>query len=271
MIEYPHFRSFEPHHEKVDCVSFYGDLIISKCCAGELLNNRILIWQIDGFSTSTDSPNVTSMADPSPLPNHVRSISYLPSPYTDEVIYPTKRSKDTWSAFGRGWTQLITLELPHSVPYWMRFSLLHVDSAPPLLAVGNEKGRAMFWDLQAIENGTKASRKRRRSVDDEVTEAEGSPRKKVKGRKEAVASQKKGTKSGTDAPVQASTAGEEGSGEGKKSIGGAFKGIPAHYSRPLPMHVQNRDWEVVYGTAWSPCGEWCIAAATYGRMYIFRR
>ncbi|KAL9049950.1 MAG: hypothetical protein Q9162_006922 [Coniocarpon cinnabarinum] len=129
-VRYPHFRSHAQHIDKVDCVEFYGDLVISKCATGRYgdpYRNQIILWRILGFSNE--------------LYNH-------PAYSWNEALPAKQVRRDTWSAFGKGWEQLLSFELPDSQSYWMRFGLFQQPSQPIILAIGNERGRVFFWTLE---------------------------------------------------------------------------------------------------------------------------
>ncbi|MCJ1251397.1 hypothetical protein MMC30_008630 [Trapelia coarctata] len=122
IIHYPHFSTSEIHTDFVDCVSFYNDLILSKC-ANE---NKILLWRIENFS-STSPPHPPSTAP------------------TTHDFRPTR------SAFGGTYQRLLQFEAVETTPFYMRFSLFAPPGRHPILCIGNEKSKVFFWDLQALE------------------------------------------------------------------------------------------------------------------------
>jgi polycomb protein EED len=52
LIQTPYFSTKKVHNDYVDCVSFVGDLILSRCCA----TNNIVLWKPQ-FSSSSSSPS----------------------------------------------------------------------------------------------------------------------------------------------------------------------------------------------------------------------
>lgn len=134
MIHYPHFRSTEVHHNYVDCMVFYGDLIISRNANSDpntAKENEILLWKIDGFDSELEPP----AEYPTPVPG-----------------------VDTRSAFPhasdrRGFQRLLTFDMPYTDRFYLRFSLLHAPGFRPILAMGSVKYRYSLWDLQALEEG----------------------------------------------------------------------------------------------------------------------
>ena len=125
-VEYPHFSSNEIHGDYVDCVRFYGDIILSHAAttSGNETRrpNAILLWRIDGFN-SADPPPVDA-----PIPGTAQSF--------------------TRSAWGGSFQRLLTFDMPDTVPFYLRFSLFE-----NMLAMGNTKSKLSFWDLAKIETG----------------------------------------------------------------------------------------------------------------------
>ena len=121
-IHYPHFSSADVHNDIVDCIRFYGDLIISRS-----VGFKITIWAIDGFNSE----------DPIPDP-------------------PTKRKPGqlTTSAFGAGFTVLHTLDFLGGTAmsyYYHRFSIFTGPDSV-ILAMGVlGKHTLHFWDLLKLE------------------------------------------------------------------------------------------------------------------------
>lgn len=130
IVFYPHFFSKEVHPNYVDCLAFYGDLVISKA-ARENMKNDILIWRIEGFDCSEPPPS-----DP-PVP--------VPGQQT--------RSSFPHDSRFRGFQRLLTLESPHSPRFYHRFGLLHAPGMRPILAMGNEQSTYLFWDLARFDEG----------------------------------------------------------------------------------------------------------------------
>lgn len=131
-VFYPHFFSNELHHNYVDCVAFYGDLILSRCARAQderSKDNEILLWRIDGFHADDDPPA------------------------TGAIAYP---GSSTRSAFPRdtlsqGFQRLMTFSMPHTDRFYLRFGLYHAPDHRPILCMGNQHSRFSFWDLQKLE------------------------------------------------------------------------------------------------------------------------
>ncbi|KAG9681051.1 WD40 repeat-like protein, partial [Aureobasidium melanogenum] len=127
VVVYPHFASIGMHSDYVDCVRFWGDLILSKASTGnniKVTRGEIMLWKIDGFFSGNDNP-----PEP-PMPGYGRS---------------------TRSAFGEGFQRLSTFDVTNVEPFYMRFGLLKEYNYRPILVMGNIKARFFFWDLQRFE------------------------------------------------------------------------------------------------------------------------
>ncbi|QIX00940.1 hypothetical protein AMS68_006457 [Peltaster fructicola] len=66
-VTYPHFYSIEVHHNYVDSLAFYGDLIISRCAQSQndvSKQHEILMWKIDGFNADEAPPKDIAVPRP---------------------------------------------------------------------------------------------------------------------------------------------------------------------------------------------------------------
>ncbi|KAK6002275.1 hypothetical protein QM012_001913 [Aureobasidium pullulans] len=139
VVVYPHFASIGMHSDYVDCVRFWGDLILSKASTGnniKVTRGEIMLWKIDGFFSGDDNP-----PEP-PMPGYGR---------------PTR------SAFGDGFQRLLTFDMTNVEPFYMRFGLFKEHGYRPVLVMGNIKARFSFWDLQRFE-GRRSTGKNSTSV-----------------------------------------------------------------------------------------------------------
>ncbi|KAK4166032.1 WD40-repeat-containing domain protein [Cladorrhinum sp. PSN259] len=128
VLHYPHFSSSEVHNNLVDCVAFYGDLILSRACH----EDTIVLWRIEGFSS--DDPIPTPLEAPTPIDMAKQTRSYFA---------PTL-SKSRPAMF----TRLAQFHTPDcGVQFYMRFRMFHSPGKHPILAFANSKSRTMFWDF----------------------------------------------------------------------------------------------------------------------------
>ncbi|KAG6365967.1 hypothetical protein INS49_000143 [Diaporthe citri] len=131
VVHYPHFSTSDVHFGLIDCVAFYGDLILSRACH----EDKIVLWKIEGFSSE----------DPPPPP------STAPTAYD--------QSRTTRSAFASInspscpslWVRLLQFETPHCGPqFFLRFSLHHVHGHHPILVFCNTKSEILMWDMARL-------------------------------------------------------------------------------------------------------------------------
>jgi len=142
-VYYPHFHSTEVHANYIDTAVFYGDLILSRSAKGQyedlartttkvkIVPNEILLWKIDGFDSDDDPPTKP------PIPT--------PGVWTRSSFPHDPRS--------RGFQRLMTFDMPNTSRFYLRFGLLHQPGVRPILAMGNEESKFLFWDLQKLEEG----------------------------------------------------------------------------------------------------------------------
>lgn len=138
VFPYPYFISQEIHTNFVDCVRWYGDCILSRAARndddggdGAMRENEILLWIIDGFDSSMPHP------EHPPIP--------YPGRYTLSAFAHSERS--------RGFERLLTFDTKNTARFYLRFGLLHKPNMRPILVMGNEMSKYLFWDLQKCEEG----------------------------------------------------------------------------------------------------------------------
>ncbi|KAL8319627.1 hypothetical protein RB597_006391 [Gaeumannomyces tritici] len=127
---YPHFSTSELHTGLVDCVAFYGDMILSKACH----EDTIVLWRVEGFS-SHDPPPPASDAPTNHDPAKLTRSSFVPpsaSPHTCAAAY-TRLLKFSIKGCGH--------------QFFMRFSMLQTRGMHPILAFCDTAAKIMFWDM----------------------------------------------------------------------------------------------------------------------------
>ena len=151
IIYYPHFVTSAVHTNFVDCVRFWGDLILSKASGGE---NKIVLWSITGFNSHRQPPDAilapkteehldTRNGFVRTLTIKENGVHIMDIP----EIYQTKLP----------YTRLLEFRVPASHPFFLRFDILkpspvHPD-LHPILAIGSTQSQVFFYDLQALELG----------------------------------------------------------------------------------------------------------------------
>lgn len=130
VIHYPHFFTSELHSGIVDCVAFYGDLIISRACHEDI----IVLWRIDGFSSK----------NPPPSPKDAHSTSDTERLTRSSFVPPTASTSPQY-------VRMIQFHTPGcGHQFYMRFKLFHDKGKHPVLAFGNAKSTVFFWDLARL-------------------------------------------------------------------------------------------------------------------------
>ncbi|SPO05803.1 related to `extra sex combs` protein (WD-40 repeat family protein) [Cephalotrichum gorgonifer] len=268
-LYYPHFATSEIHNTLVDCVAFYGDRILSRACHNEV----IVLWSIEGFSSS-DPPPPQSAAptpyDPSRLTRSAFSPSMAPA---GPVLY----------------NRILELDTPGcGVQFFMRFQLHHVPGQHPVLAFCNANGRVFFWDFERIRE----YRDFVRAVEDSQKVGDPAPPRSswlqlAHPRKggpaepsgKARASKEARPSADSTVPERSSEAGDRSDGPLKAYTQETVSGWESKYvvgsaRQPLKAHKVE-----AFGTSnfvgrqvgWSPGGEWCVVVGSSNVALMLQR
>ena len=243
-------------------VTWYRDLIISKCAA----ECKIVLWRIENFDSSSEE-----------VPPH--------APTTHEF-------RPTRSAFGGTYQRLLQFEASETTPFYVRFSLFTAPQARPILAIGNEKSKIFFWDLQSLEDWSGndlsavgaglAGRKPDRSRGGRPTHRGGRGKGGRRGYRRGVARVINTKQRELDA---ASSAAVDGDGH-ERGLGSVEHAVDFVTSRPAQgMHTAypfqtmlHHKYSVVprvtfasRQVAWSVGGEWMVVVGDQGMIALFTR
>ncbi|KAH7382597.1 WD40-repeat-containing domain protein [Phaeosphaeria sp. MPI-PUGE-AT-0046c] len=242
-IHYPHFATTEVHTDFVDCVQWYNDLIFSHACR----EAKIMLWKIDGFSS--DSASIPD----APVPTSAAITSRTP------VTVPAHSSSTTRSAWGGRFQRLLQFSLPDTDQFYIRFNLFHELGRHPILAAGNEKSKAFFWDLQRLEDsGTGGDA----SQDGKAT-LKGLPRHIREGSVSSNGSSAMSTASGTTKGTKRKVKEQPRD----RGIADPFTSIKAHKVVEIPKYMPFPFRQF----GWSRDGQWCVGAADHGLINVFHR
>lgn len=138
-IYYPHFSTSEIHGDIVDCVSWFGDLILSKA-ANE---HNIVLWSITNFNSSA----------PPPPPSHAPTSHDASRDARSSFVSPPLSAADNAIKL---YTRHLQLSIPESHIMFTRFSLFPgCKTGPgrhPVVAFCNTNSKVFFWDFERFEN-----------------------------------------------------------------------------------------------------------------------
>lgn len=248
-IYYPHFYSTEVHPNYVDCLQFYGDLIVSRSSRDQLTGtnyNEILIWEIEGFN-SKDLPSI--------------------KPPVPKLDFNT-RSAFVHDVRSLGFNRKLTLHMPKTDRFYQRFALVDNPTMRPILCMGNQESSFWFWDLQRlIEQGGAT-----------VTESSSKPKAK-RTKKGSAAPQNfdsldrvRGESVASDATSLSSPAAASvSSTERKSGINDNLVPLKPHHTVTCRTTLSKEHHFATSQMDWSPDGTWLVGVGDNGIMCLFHR
>ena len=282
-IYYPHFHSTEVHHNYVDCVQFYGDLIISRAAKDQNdknKNNQVLLWKIDGFN-----PNEAPPTDPP-----------IPAPDVNT------RSSFPHGASSRGFQRLLSFDIFNTDRFYHRFGLLHSPGMRPILCMGNQESKLFFWDLQRLEEGWEPGEEKKPRKGKGGRKAKGGVSAENLNRLEDL---RRGESAGSGASndgtgsatresrdqahlnvtpglltkyiAMPSSTSHSAPPDRKLALSDPFLPLKPHTTiipqTSLPKDVKSNQHRhfATSQLAWSPDGTWLVSVGDYGMMCIFHR
>ncbi|KAK4204093.1 WD40-repeat-containing domain protein [Triangularia verruculosa] len=287
ILHFPHFSSSEVHNNLVDCVAFYGDLILSRACH----EDKIVLWRIEGFSSADPIPNPLDAPTPTDMAKQTRS------------CFNPVLSKARPAMF----TRLAQFHTPDcGVQFYMRFRMFHAKGRHPILAFANAKSKTMFWDfarfaayrdfMEELEEAKKQQQQEAAAGSGAVPVAIQKPswlliKRAKKGAAAAASHQDTATSLRLAAADKDSMVSASPDPEGASAaVAAAGTATPGNYnqetlshwkemydlSNPIglirPHKVQGVDGTFVgRQVGWSPGGEWCVVVGNKNRALIYQR
>ncbi|KAK3719304.1 hypothetical protein LTR37_004523 [Vermiconidia calcicola] len=253
IVYYPQFFSTEVHYNYVDCLQFYGDLVLSRAAKDQNANsksNEIILWKIEGFDPNEPAPN----DPPIPAPDiHTRS-SFPHSPRS------------------RGFQRLLSFSIPSTDRFYHRFGLLYQPGMRPILSMGNQESKFFFWDLQKLEEGwdpteeKKKTKGEKRGRKPKATVNTENLSRLNDLRSESVASD--GTGGATPMPSSTSNSAPP---ERRYALSDPFTPLKPHHTINPDTKVSKWKHFATSQMAWSPDGTWLVGCGDNGIMCIFHR
>ncbi|OHE90996.1 WD domain-containing protein [Colletotrichum orchidophilum] len=260
-VHYPHFSTSEVHSSLVDCVSFFGDFILSRACHDDV----IVLWKIEGFS-SQDPPPPQSMAPTTINPANLTRSAFSPG-VSAECPAP--------------YTRLIEFQTLGCGPqFFMRFKLHFVPDQHPILAFCNANGKIYFWDFEQItgfHDYVNAVKRPRRDGEEVLPKPTWLPaithRANTNGKAAPTVREKKAAdKAHRTELEQIPELRTQYNQETLQTWDGKFTvGNP---QVPLKPHkIENCGASTFVGrqVAWSPGGEWCVVVGSSNFALVFQR
>ncbi|KAK3940677.1 Polycomb protein eed-A [Diplogelasinospora grovesii] len=271
IVHYPHFSTSEVHSGLVDCVAFFGDLILSRACH----EDSIVLWRIEGFSSD----------DPPPTPSQAPT-AHDPAKSTRSAFAPPP------SLMGRPalWTRLTQFHTPDcGVQFFLRFRVYHTPGRHPILAFCNPKSRTMFWDMTRL---TEYSRFMEELKEQAKEQAHRGDRPAPPPERPAWLQVKKSKKPDNISNLR----GAAGGGDKDSMVsaspdpeGAAASSLGSYDQKTLAEWAERYDVSNAFGMlkphrvvsiegnfvgrqiAWSPEGEWCVVVGNENRVLICQR
>ncbi|KJZ78103.1 hypothetical protein HIM_02740 [Hirsutella minnesotensis 3608] len=261
-VHFPHFSTSAVHSGIVDCVAFYGDLILSRACH----DNVIVLWRIEGFSS--DGPPPPQSAAPTPQ-IVVPSSNEDPARLTRSAFVPV-----TSPLCPAQYTRILEFSTPNCGPqFFMRFKLFHVPDQNPVLAFCNAAGNIFFWDfhrLTAYRDVMKAMsdphRDKSKAVQLPYWLKPVIPRQRADGmgKLRAQGSDRDSTASGTVDGLDLAPETLD-SWSSKYSMEDPQEPLKAHRAESSSTNFVGRQ------AAWSPGGEWCVVVGSSNTALLLQR
>ncbi|KAK7981689.1 hypothetical protein PG996_009378 [Apiospora saccharicola] len=262
VVHYPHFFTSEVHGGIVDCVAFFGDLVLSRACHEDV----IVLWRIEGFSSQ----------DPPPL------ASSAPTTSDTERLTRSAFAPATASENPPQYTRLVQFHTPGSGhQFYMRFKLFHMVDKHPVLAFANAHSAIFFWDLARLmgyhsfmtelDDPNRDHPVQRPSWLTPVVhrQSKGDAVSKLKDAedKDSVAS----GQTGSDLEAQSSL-GSHYSEETLKYWHSRYdiKSVETPVTEHSRINISVKDF-IGRQVAWSPGGEWCIVVGSKNLAFVLSR
>jgi len=224
-------------------IQWYNDLILSHACR----EDKIILWRIDNFSSDrTHTPSA-----PIPTSNAVNSRT--------PVTVPADSTSNTRSAWGGRFQRLLQFDLSHTHQFYIRFSIFHELGRHPILAAGNQKSRAFFWDLQRLESAHTTGDE---SQNDQVKHLPLLlPQQVREGSLTSTASSAISAGSNSTNKTKSKKTTEQAQDRG---IGDPFYSIKAHKVVEVPKYKAFPFRHF----AWSRDGQWCVGVGDCGCVML---
>lgn len=278
VVQYPHFATAAVHSNYVDCVCFFGDMILSKA-ASEDEKNKIVLWEITGFDSKLPPPSSDS-APKTQEHKDTRSGFYL----RREGSKSHRLSNDGGRWISQKaeaedaplYVQHLEFDLPEAQYFYLRFGLLMPSRAHPnlhpVLVCGNTEAQIFMWDLHRLELGHTEGYQTlptsgRPKHETYLGPAKKSNKKQARNLEEQRLSTPIRRTPGSQTSSTPNAIGESPASHPQTvpnreqyPISDPFTPITPHKTITLPedMLLKKEFRTTFRGVSWSPCGRWCV-------------
>lgn len=267
-IAYPYFMSEEIHANYVDSVKWYGDLILSRAARGQTesdkKHNDLILWKIDGFDGS------------------------LPPPEHPPIPYPGRFTRTSFphSERSRGFEYILTFAIHHTPRFYLRFGLFHEPAKRPVLVIGNEESKFLFWDLQRCEEGedgnemikpgrggkgSRGGRGKKSSINTESLSRLNGLRRDASVASDSTRTSALPSASNSNTPASASASQPVAPGEKRLVTDDPMRPIRPHWEKIATTGLSARKHFATSQVQWSPDGRWMVGVGDHGMIAVFHR
>ena len=164
VVQYPHFVTAAVRSNYVDCVCFFGDMILSKAASeveeNNICLNEIVLWEITGFNSKLPPPSSNAAPKTAEYKDtrsgfHQKQEGLHNVRINSNGELPSEQQIEAENI--PLYVQHLEFDLPNAPYFYQRFGLLTPSHAHPnlhpVLVCGNAEAQIFMWDLQRLELG----------------------------------------------------------------------------------------------------------------------
>lgn len=273
VVHYPHFVTSAVHSDYVDCLCFFGDMILSKAAD----ENKIVLWEVTGFDSKLPPPpsdSAPKTQEHKDTRNGFIRMKETSSGGQSNLSANNSTSHKTEDEEKPLYIQHLEFDLPDAAPFYMRFGLLNPSVDHPdlhsVLACGNNRSKIFIWDLKRLEIGhtdgyqtLPPSNRPKHETYIEIPRAKKITKKQRKAQERQMVTPHRQTPASQSSSI-ARTAPDSPMpppqplpNRDRYPISDPFTPIKAHKTITLPNYPKEKS-TCFRGVSWSPCGKWCV-------------
>jgi polycomb protein EED len=266
VVQYPHFVTAAVHSDYVDCVCFFGDMILSKAASDPEAKNEIVLWEITGFDSKLPPPS------PDSAPK-TQAYKETRSSFNCHQENPHSNSTAASSSDFPLWTQHLTFSLPSTPYFYQRFGLLTPSSSHPtlhsVLTCGTASAQILTWDLTRLRLGHTFSQPTlplgpRPKHETYIEHTKKHSKKSVPPLRNSTPLRHPLGSTSSFTPDPSSPAPQSHPDRELYPLSSPFTPLKAHKTIKLPLDRDART--TFHAVSWSACGRFCVVV---GEGYVF--